>query len=46
MDIVEVTVAGTDPDQDSTPPDEGLQMESDADRFNDFAVLTGWGEDA
>lgn len=44
--IVEVTVAGTDPDQDSAPPDAGLQMESDADRFNDFAVLTGWGEDA
>jgi RecB family exonuclease len=44
--IVEVTVAGTDPDKDSAPPDDGLPMESDADRFNDFAVLTGWGEDA
>jgi hypothetical protein len=43
---VEVTVTGTEPDAGSTPPAEGMAIEEVNDRFNEFGVLTGWGEDA
>lgn len=44
--LIEVTVAGTSADADSTPPADGLPIEEYNDRFNDFSVLTGWGENA
>jgi RecB family exonuclease len=44
--LIEVTVDGTDPDGASEPPDTGLVFEDDYNPFNDYPVLTGWGEDA
>jgi RecB family exonuclease len=44
--LIEVTVEGTEPDGNSEPPENGLESESDYNRFNDYPVLTGWGEDA
>ena len=44
--LVEVTVTGTEPDDASLPPPEGMLIDDVNDRFNDFEVLTGWGEDA
>lgn len=43
--LVEVTVAGTEPTADSSPPESGMALETENDRFNDYAVLTGWGAD-
>jgi hypothetical protein len=43
---VEVPVEGTEPDGNSNPPANGLAFEDDYNRFNDYPVLTGWGEDA
>lgn len=40
--LFEVTVANTEPDEDSVPPEDGLVIEAANDRFNDFSVLTGW----
>lgn len=44
--LIEVTVEGTEPDGNSEPPENGLESGSDYNRFNDYPVLTGWGEDA
>ncbi|MEK6246863.1 MAG: PD-(D/E)XK nuclease family protein, partial [Planctomycetales bacterium] len=44
--LIEVTVAGTSADADSTPPPDGLPIDEHNDRFSDFSVLTGWGENA
>ena len=44
--LIEVTVEGTEPDGNSDPPENGLAFEDDYNRFNDYPVLTGWGEDA
>ena len=44
--LVEITITGTDPDDESKPPESGLVLDDNADRFNDFAVLTGWEEGA
>jgi hypothetical protein len=44
--LIEVTVTGTEPGEDSTPGEAGLPMPEASDRFNDYAVLTGWGENA
>jgi hypothetical protein len=44
--LVEVTVEGTEPDGDSDPPENGLVFQDVYNRFNDYPVFTGWGEDA
>jgi RecB family exonuclease len=44
--LIEMTLGGAEPDEDSEAPEEGMQLEDHADQFNDFSVLTGWGEDA
>jgi hypothetical protein len=41
---VEVTVTGTEPDENSTPDDGSLDIPATSDTYNDYAVLTGWGE--
>ena len=41
---VEVTVAGTEPDEDSTAGEAGLPMAETFDAFDDYTVLTGWDE--
>jgi hypothetical protein len=42
--LVEVTVAGTTADGNSTPPTGGLEIAEYNDRFNEFTTLTGWQE--
>jgi RecB family exonuclease len=42
---IEVTVAGTQADAASEPPEGALAIDEFNDRFNDFAVLTGWKEE-
>jgi RecB family exonuclease len=42
--LIEVTVTGTEPDQDSSPGDAGLPMPDTFDAFDDYTVLTGWDE--
>jgi len=42
---VEVTVSGTEA-TDESRPDTGLEIPETSDTFNDYAALTGWGEDA
>jgi hypothetical protein len=44
--LVEVTVTGTEPDAASVPPEDGMPIEDVNDRFSEFGVLTGWGEEA
>lgn len=44
--LVEVTVTGTEPDDQSQPPIDALEIPPTSDRFNDFATLTGWEERA
>jgi hypothetical protein len=44
--LIEVTVAETEPTQESMPGEDCLEMSQDSDRFNDYSVLTGWGENA
>ncbi|MFC1812865.1 PD-(D/E)XK nuclease family protein [Thermodesulfobacteriota bacterium] len=44
--IVEVTVTGTEADSESIPPEDGMTIEEHNDHFNDYSVLTGWGENA
>lgn len=44
--LVEVTVCDTAPTADSTPADDCLEMPEASDAFNDYRVLTGWGENA
>lgn len=44
--LIEVTVEGTEPDGNSEQHENGLESEGDYHRFNDYPVLTGWGEDA
>ena len=41
--LVEVTVKGTESNEKSTPPVDGLSIDEYNDTFNDYAVLTGWG---
>lgn len=43
---IEVTVTGTEPDEDSAPPESGFPIDIYNDAFNDFAVLTGWEDNA
>ena len=44
--LIEVTVADTEPTQQSAPPEDGLEIPEASDLFNDYSVLTGWGENA
>ena len=44
--LVEVTVKGTEPSDDSAPGEDCLSIPSASDMFNDYRVLTGWGEGA
>lgn len=41
--LVEVTVTDTEPDEDSMPDEDCLDIPEASDMFNDYAVLTGWG---
>ncbi|MEX0709389.1 MAG: PD-(D/E)XK nuclease family protein [Woeseia sp.] len=42
--LIEVTVTGTEPDEESSPGEAGLPMPDTFDAFDDYTVLTGWGE--
>jgi ATP-dependent helicase/nuclease subunit B len=44
--LVEVTVTGTEPDAGLAPPEDGMHIDDVNDRFSEFGVLTGWGEEA
>ena len=44
--LIEMTVTGTESDEQSLPPEDGLVIDEYNDRFNDYANLTGWPEDA
>jgi hypothetical protein len=44
--MIEVTIEAAESDDASMPPENGLTLEDHYDYFNDFAILTGWGEDA
>ena len=44
--LVEVTVADTEPTDDSASPEDGLEIPQASDTFNDYKVLTGWGANA
>jgi len=39
---VEVVVDGTEPDPETPSPDDGFPVDTEADRFDPFTVLTGW----
>ena len=39
--LVEVPVTGTQPDERSQPPEDGLRGPDGPDRFDDFGLLTG-----
>ncbi|MCK9172214.1 MAG: PD-(D/E)XK nuclease family protein [Desulfuromonas thiophila] len=43
---IEVTVTGTLPDEQSQAPEYALTIPETSDRFNDYACLTGWEEQA
>lgn len=42
--LIEVTVAGTEPDDNSSAGESGLPMAETYDGFDDFTVLTGWSD--
>jgi RecB family exonuclease len=44
--LIEVPISDTEPDDDSTPGEQGLEMPEIFDRFDDYGVLTGWSDDA
>jgi RecB family exonuclease len=44
--MIEVTIEGAEPDDSSVPPDNGLILEDHYNNFNEFAILTGWGDGA
>jgi ATP-dependent helicase/nuclease subunit B len=44
--MIEVTIEGAEPDDASVPPDNGLILEDHYNNFNEFAILTGWGDGA
>jgi hypothetical protein len=41
--LVEVTVSDTEPDEESVPGEDCLELPDASDSFNDYRVLTGWG---
>ena len=42
--LIEVTVTGTESDEDSDAGEDALIIPEKSDSFNDYRVLTGWGE--
>jgi ATP-dependent helicase/nuclease subunit B len=44
LGLIEVTVTGAEPTGNSDPGEAALPMPEASDGFNDYAVLTGWGE--
>lgn len=44
--LVEVTVAGTEPDARSEPPPDGPDLPATSDDFNEYWGLTGWEQGA
>jgi hypothetical protein len=42
--LIEVTVSGTQADAGSDPGEDALSIPETSDSFNDYNVLTGWGE--
>ena len=44
--LIEVAVSGTESDENSEPPESGLVFKENYNPFNNYPVLTGWGEDA
>lgn len=40
--LIELTVQGTEADDKSIPPDDGMEVGEHNDKFNDFGTLTGW----
>tara|TARA_R110002072_G_scaffold23437_3_gene81118 strand:+ start:2774 stop:5473 length:2700 start_codon:yes stop_codon:yes gene_type:complete len=44
--LIEVTVSGTEPTKDSLAAENCLAIPEASDRFNEYSVLTGWGENA
>ena len=44
--MIEITVNGSETTDDSSPGEAGLPMPEHSDTFNDYAVLTGWEDNA
>ena len=44
--LIEVTVSDTEFTEESEPPEGCLDIPEASDIFNDYSVLTGWGENA
>ncbi len=44
--LIEVTVSDTELTEESEPGEDCLEIPEASDRFNDYSVLTGWGENA
>lgn len=44
--LIEVTVSDTEPTEESQPGEDCLEIPEASDSFNDYSVLTGWGENA
>jgi hypothetical protein len=42
--LIEVTVTGTESDDDSDAGEDALNIPETSDGFNDYCILTGWGE--
>ena len=42
--LIEITVAGTEPTENSSPGEAGLPMPEASDAFSDYKALTGWGD--
>ena len=42
--LIEVTVTGTESDEDSNAGEDALIIPETSDRFNDYRVLIGWGK--
>ena len=42
--LIEVTVTGTESDEGSDAGEDALLIPETSDSFNDYWVLTGWGE--
>jgi len=43
---IELNIEGTEPDEQSVPPEGALPVADASDRFDDYIVLTGWPEGA
>jgi ATP-dependent helicase/nuclease subunit B len=42
--IIEVTIANSEPDDNSQPGEEGLVMPKSSDYYSQYGALTGWGK--